>query len=133
VALDPSAVSYWVNLGNARFTGGDTAAAEAAYREALRLDPTSPDAANGLALLMVNTGRAAAAIPLLERVLAASPDFYGAWLHLGMARQETGDGARAADAYRRVLAAPPGQAAPRAAAAELLASIGGGAAPGPRR
>jgi predicted TPR repeat methyltransferase len=81
----------------------------------------------------VNTGRAAAAIPLLERVLAASPDFYGAWLHLGMARQTTGDGARAADAYRRVLAAPPGQAAPRAAAAELLASIGGGAAPGPRR
>jgi choline-sulfatase len=135
VALDPSAVSYWVNLGNARLTGGDTAAAEAAYREVLRLDPTSLDAANGLALLLVNTGRPAAAIPLLEGVLTASPDFYGAWLHLGMALQATGDGVRAAEAYRRVLAAPSRDAALRAAAAELLASIGGGAAPGfgPRR
>ena len=135
VALDPSAVSYWVNLGNARLTGGDAAAAEAAYHEALRLDGTSPDAANGLALLMVSTGRAAAAIPLLERVLAASPDFYEAWLNLGKARQATGDGAQAADAYRRVLAAPRRYAAPRRAAAELLASIRGSAAPasGPRR
>jgi tetratricopeptide (TPR) repeat protein len=133
VALDVSAVSYWVNLGNVRFTGGDTAAAEAAYREALRLDATSPDAANGLALLMVNTGRAASAIPLLERVLAASPDFYEAWLNLGVALQATGDGARAADAYRRVLAAPPRIAAPRRAAAELLASIGGAPVSGPRR
>ncbi len=128
VTLDPSAVSYWVNLGNARLTGGDAPAAEASYREALRLDAASPDAANGLALLMVSTGRAAAAIPLLERVLAASPDFYEAWLNLGRARQATGDGARAADAYRRVLAAPPRNAATRRAAAELLASIGGGTA-----
>jgi choline-sulfatase len=135
VALDPSAVSYWVNLGNARFSGGDGPAAEAAYREALRLDGSSLDAANGLALLMVSTGRAAAAIPLLERVLAAAPGFYEAWLNLGRALQATGDSARAADAYRRVLAAPPRAAAPRDAAAELLASVGGGTAPasGPPR
>ncbi|MGE5126670.1 MAG: sulfatase-like hydrolase/transferase [Betaproteobacteria bacterium] len=135
VALDPSAVSYWVNLGNARLTGGDAPAAEAAYRAALRLEATSPDAANGLALLMVSTGRAAEAIPLLERVLAASPDFYEAWLNLGKARQATGDGEQAADAYRRVLGAPPRYAASRRAAADLLASIGGGAAPasGPHR
>jgi choline-sulfatase len=134
VALDPSAVSYWVNLGNARLGGGDAASAEAAYREALRLDGTSLDAANGLALLLVNTGRAAAAIPLLERVLAASPGFYEAWLNLGKALQATGDDARAADACRHVLAAPPRHPAPRRAAAELLASLGGGTTPasGPR-
>jgi choline-sulfatase len=135
VALDPSAVSYWVNLGNARLGGRDDAGAETAYREALRLDGTSLDAANGLALLMVSTGRAAAAVPLLERVVAAAPRFYEAWLNLGKARQATGDGAGAADAYRRVLSAPPAAAAPRRAAAELLASVGGGAGPasGPRR
>ena len=135
VALDASAVSYWVNLGNARVGTGDAIAAEAAYREALRLDGTSLDAANGLALLMVNTGRAAAAIPLLERVVTVSPDFYGAWLHFGMALQATGHGAQAAEAYRRVLAAPPRSAAPRAAAAQLLSALGGGASPGsgPRR
>ena len=127
VGLDPSAVPYWVNLGNARLTAGDAAAAEAAYREALRLDATSPDAANGLALLLVNTGRAEAAIPLLERVLAPAPAFYEAWLNLGLARQATGDLPRAADAYRRVLAAPPGNAA-RDSAARLLAAIDGRAA-----
>ena len=134
VALDPSAVSYWVNLGNARLSGGVPDAAESAYHEALRLDATSLDAANGLALLMVSTGRAAAAIPLLEGALAVSPDFYEAWLNLGRARQATGDDAGAAQAYRHVLAAPTPTAA-RQAAAELLASIGGGAAParGPRR
>jgi choline-sulfatase len=131
VALDPSAVSYWVNLGNARLGGGDAAAAEAAYREALRLDGSSLDAANGLALLMVRTGRAAAAVPLLEHVVAAAPRFYEAWLNLGKALQAVGDGPRAADAYRRVLAAPPHAAAPRRAAAELLASVGGGAAHSP--
>jgi choline-sulfatase len=125
VALDPSAVSYWVNLGNARFARGDDDDAEAAYREALRLDASSLDATNGLALLMVNTGRAAAAIPLLERVLAAAPHFYEAWLNLGRALQATGNRAQAADAYRRVLAAPPHAAAPRRAAAKLLASVGG--------
>ncbi|HVO13414.1 MAG TPA: sulfatase-like hydrolase/transferase [Vicinamibacteria bacterium] len=123
VALDPSAVTYRVNLGNARLTAGDTAAAEEAYREALRLDSTSLDAGNGLALVLVNTGRAATAIPLLERIVALAPDFYGAWLHLGMARQATGDTAGAAEAYRRVLAAPPSAAAPREAAAQLLAGI----------
>ncbi|HXY41064.1 MAG TPA: tetratricopeptide repeat protein, partial [Vicinamibacteria bacterium] len=123
VSLDPSAVTYRVNLGNARLGAGDTAAAEEAYREALRLDSTSLDAGNGLALVLVNTGRAAAAIPLLERIVALAPDFYGAWLHLGMARQATGDAAGAATAYRRVLAAPPGAAAPREAAAQLLAGV----------
>ena len=146
VALDASAVSYWVNLGNARFTGGDTAAAEAAYREALRLDAASPDAANGLALLMVNTGRAASAIPLLERVLAASPDFYEAWLNLGDGA--AGDGRRRAGgrrvsprahgAARHGRAAPGGGRAPRidrgrrdarARPSPLTAAAGGATSP----
>jgi superkiller protein 3 len=125
VALDASAVSYWVNLGNATFTGGDMAAAEAAYREALRLDATSPDAATGLALLLVNTGRAALAIPLLERVLAASPDSTGR-AALGMARQATGDGGAG---ERRVSPRRSRRAAGgRCAARPGLASIGPGRA-----
>ncbi len=129
VALDPSAVSYWTNLGNARVSGGDPAAAEAAYREGLRLDSASPDAANGLALVLVSTGRAAMAVPLLEGVLAAAPEFHEAWLNLGRARQATGDGAGAAEAYRRVLAGAPGDSGTRRAAAELLASVGSASGP----
>jgi arylsulfatase A-like enzyme/Flp pilus assembly protein TadD len=123
VALDPYAVSYWVNLGNVRLASGNHAPAESAYREALRLDPSSIDAANGLALLFIGTGRPAEAIPLLESLTSAAPDFYEAWLNLGMARQATGDLARANDAYRRVLAAPARYGAVRQAAQQYLAAI----------
>jgi len=129
VELDPSAVPFWLNLGNARVALGDAAAAESAYREALRLDGRSVDAANGLALVLIGTGRAAEAIPLLERVVAVAPDFLGAWLHLGMAKQAMGDTAGAAAAYRRVVVT--GGPALRAAAGQMLAAIGGG--PAPRR
>jgi tetratricopeptide (TPR) repeat protein len=133
VALDPNAVSYWVNLGNARLTAGHHAPAETAYREALRLDPSSVDAANGLALLFIGTNRPAEAIPLLESLTSALPDFYEAWLNLGMARHATGDLPRAADAYRRVLAAPPRYEAQRRAAAQYLAAIPAGPAATPPR
>jgi tetratricopeptide (TPR) repeat protein len=123
VALDPNAVSYWVNLGNARLTAGSHAPAENAYREALRLDPGSADAANGLALLFIGTNRAAEAIPLLQSLTSAYPEFYEAWLNLGMAHHATGDLTRAADAYRRVLAAPSRYEVQRRAAAQHLASM----------
>ena len=100
----------------------------------MRLDASSIDAANGLALLFIGTGRPAEAIPLLESLTRASPGFYEAWLNLGMARHATGDLAGAADAYRRVLAALPRYDALRRAAGQYLASIQvGPAAPPPRR
>jgi protein O-GlcNAc transferase len=123
VEIDPHVVSYWVNLGNARRAVQDAPGAERAYREALRLDNTSPDALNGVGVLLVQGGRGTEAVSWFERALVSAPRFYQAWLNLGIACQETGNVARAREAYRQVLALAPAGAAERAAASRLLASL----------
>lgn len=125
VELDPHVVSYWVNLGNARRATQDAPGAERAYREALRLDPASPDALNGVGVVLVQGGRGAEAVSWFERALASAPRFYEAWLNLGIACQESGSVVRAREAYRQVLAIAPAGTGERAAASRLLASLAG--------
>ena len=81
------------------------------------------DAANGLGVLLVEAKRPAEAIPWFERA-AAAPDFVEARLNLGIALQEAGQTARAAETYRSILAAPPQFKRERDAAAKLLAALG---------
>ncbi len=121
--IDSTNASYWANLGNARRALGDPAGAEQAYRRALDVDPRAVDAANGLGVLLVEAKRPAEAIPWLERA-AAAPDFVEARLNLGIALQEAGQTARAAETYRSILAAPLQFKRERDAAAKLLASLG---------
>lgn len=123
-AADPSDASFLVNLGNARRDLGDLDGAEQAYRRALEIDRASADAENGLGVLLVQRKRPADAIPLLERAVARDPRLYEAQLNLGIAYQESGDRARAAEAYRRLLATAPATATrERQAATELLRSV----------
>ena len=77
-----------------------------------------------LGVLLVETKRPAEAVPLFERALAAAPDFLEARLNLGIALQQSGQNARAADVYRQVLAAPARYKRERDAAAHLLAALG---------
>jgi choline-sulfatase len=121
--LDPTNASYWSNLGNARRAAGDRTGAEHAYRRALDVDALAIDAANGLGVLLVDMDRPAEAVPLLERAVAAAPEFVEARLNLGIALQQSGQTARAAEAYRAVLAAPRRFARERDAAAKLLATL----------
>jgi Flp pilus assembly protein TadD len=123
VEHDPTNAQFWTNLGNAARARGDTAGADRAYRQALSLDPALPDAANGLAVLFVEAGRPALAVPLLEDVTRRHPDFYEAWLNLGIACQQAGRIAEARAAYARVLAAPPRFARERSAAAQLARGL----------
>jgi len=120
---DPTNAEYWVNLANARAAAQQPRAAEEAYRRAMQIDSRSPDAANGLGVLLVQQGRAAEAIPWFERALESSPAFVEARLNLGIAYQESGQRDRARDAYRQVLAQAPASARERRAAADLLRSL----------
>ena len=122
---DPSNAVYWVNLGNARRDGGDAVRAEQGYRAALERDPRSPDAANGLGVLLVQQQRPADAIRWFEQALAGSPAFMEARLNLGIAYQESGNPDRARDVYRRVVKDAPAGSREHEAAAKLLASLGG--------
>lgn len=120
---DPSNAVYWANLGNARRDSGDAARAEQAYRTALDRDARSPDAANGLGVLLVQQQRAGEAIRWFEQALAGSPSFVEARLNLGIAYQETGQRDKAIEAYRRVLAAGAPGSREYDAAEKLLASL----------
>jgi tetratricopeptide (TPR) repeat protein len=71
-------------LGHALDARGDTAGAEAAYREAVAAEPTSITSAVGLATVLRQTGRAAEAEPLLKKAIDASPGAVEA--HKEMAR-----------------------------------------------
>ncbi len=123
-ALDATNASYWANLGNAQRATGDRTRAEHAYRRALEIDAVTADAANGLGVLLVEAQRSAEAVPWFERAIAAAPAFVEARLNLGIALQESGQVARAADAYRAVLGAPGRHDREKQAAAKLLASLG---------
>jgi predicted Zn-dependent protease len=83
--------------------------AEAAFREALRLDPASPDAAYGLSLLLLREGRAREAIPLLEALLRRAPDTLRARFQYARALRAVGRNQVAdqalRDYYRRAEAA----------------------------
>jgi len=125
-SLDPNNAEYWSNLGNASRALGDSPAAKQAYERALAVDARAADAANGLGVLLVEAQRPAEAVPWFERAAGASPELVEAKLNLGIALQQSGDRARAADAYREVLKAPKSYARERDAAAKLLASLGAG-------
>ncbi|HEX6973261.1 MAG TPA: sulfatase-like hydrolase/transferase [Vicinamibacterales bacterium] len=117
---DPSNASFWTNLGNARRELGDIDRAEQAYRRALEVDATYPDASNGLGVILVQRKRAAEAIPFFKAAVARDPRLYEAQLNLGIALQESGDPAAAAEAYRRVLTLAPPASREYQAATQLL-------------
>ena len=91
----------------------------------LALDQNAIDALNGLAVVLVQGGRARDGIPLLERALRLEPGFVDAKLNLGIARQEAGDVAGARTAYQDVLLAPARFGRQRATAKTLLAALEG--------
>lgn len=102
----------------------DSGAAEFAYRKALEIEPSFADALNGLGTLLVQSGRAADAVPMFERALQSDPHLHEARLNLGIAYQQSGQRQKAADTYRQLLVTvPPSAVRERAAAAKLLGQL----------
>ncbi len=82
---------------------GDIAAAEAAYREAIRLAPGEPAAHHLLGLCLKRSGRIAESAAALGRAAAASPRDPDILADLGLALRATGDRDGARTAFRRAL------------------------------
>ncbi len=120
--VDPTNVVYHSDLGNARRALGDLDAAAQAYRTALARAPQFSNAANGLGAVLIQQGKAAEAVPWLERA-AEDRRFIEAQLNLGIALQESGQLARARDQYRQVLGAPGRHPKEKDAARALLAQL----------
>jgi Flp pilus assembly protein TadD len=111
----------WTNLGNVEVRMQDTAAAEKAFREAIRLEPSAADALNNLAWLLHTSGRDDEAESMARRaVAAAGPD---RWTRLDtLARILAGKGecTEARTLFRSALAELP-PSAPERSDLELAA------------
>lgn len=77
--------------------------AEAAYGEALALDPDDPQAQAGLAMVAFALGRPTDACALAERSLAADPTSVDAWRALAACRAQLGQPAAAIEAYEQAM------------------------------
>ena len=98
---------------NERAERAEGAAAEALFRQALALDPREHHAAIGLAEILVESGRASEAIPLIEIAISRRRTRGAYRVLLGDARRAAGDAAGAEAAYREALEVEPDNRAAR--------------------
>ena len=81
----------WNNLGIARARLGQLAEAEAAYREAIDIDPHSAAAYNNLGGLYLSQGRAKEALEVIEEAAHLDPLGANTLFNLGRAQLANGD------------------------------------------
>jgi tetratricopeptide (TPR) repeat protein/ADP-heptose:LPS heptosyltransferase len=96
---------------------GDLSAAEAGYRAILRAAPDNVDALHLLSQVLLQMGRAADGVAVVDRALALDPEFAGAHNTRGSILKGLGRFAEAEKAFRQVLAR-------RADYAEAWANLG---------
>jgi tetratricopeptide (TPR) repeat protein len=107
IAARPANAIYQVNRASALLAIGETAAAEAACREALKLKRNSAEACQVLGHALCDLGRPEEAIAAYRdamRYNAALPDLAG---HLGLALRQAGRQEEAAAALRQAVARAP--------------------------
>lgn len=99
-----------------------------AYRAALELQPNDAEATSLLGLTIVQSGRSAEGMPLLEKGAALAPDQAGLLFNLAEGFALTGEFETALATYRRMLDLQPDSAAAWARCGELEAKRGNVAA-----
>ena len=106
----PTSAALWNLLGIMRVEAGQLTRAEAAFRRALAVDASFPDAWNNLGNVQRQRGQRAAAVESFRRAIALRPDYAEAHGNLGTALRGEDDAAAEA-CYRRAIALKPGYAA----------------------
>jgi predicted Zn finger-like uncharacterized protein len=86
---------------------GNTAKAQKAIDEALRLQPSGVAAVTSNGYLLLDKQKPLAAVGEFKRALNLAPNFPNALFGLGEAYRSAGNSAQAIDAYKRYLAAAP--------------------------
>lgn len=143
VSSDPTSYTALVNLGNTYLdwagelqqvsvtttsaAGADTplwASAKDAYVKALKVKKGDAGVEGDYAIALYNTGDVKGAVKVAEGVVAKDPTFGPMWYNLGIFYRNTGDNAKALQAYQQYLKVEPnGQMASQAkqSVAELSA------------
>ncbi|MDD5629582.1 MAG: tetratricopeptide repeat protein, partial [Elusimicrobia bacterium] len=133
VAADPSVARARFNLAQTLHGQGRFAAAEAEYREALRLAPDFAAWRTAFAIALLRLGRTEEAVAQLRASLGRDPGDPAAHYFLGIAHWRSGRGARALAEFEAALRLDPSDPAAaearRFAAASLRRARRGAAAP----
>lgn len=87
---------------------GDVAAADAAFREALRVSNDDPRALSGLGVLCYQTGRYPEAVERLSRAIQLAGPSPSLLINLGLARHASGDYDQAIANYHEAIRIKPG-------------------------
>jgi ASPIC/UnbV protein/VCBS repeat protein/tetratricopeptide repeat protein len=114
----------FVNLGLAALYARETDRSGSAFREAIRIDPTLPQAHYGLALLLKTTGRSAEAIEELQKARALDPEDADILYNLGLLFARQRDYAAALPMLRRARQVDPNSMSIRYQLARALIQSG---------
>lgn len=87
----PRYLTAWINLGHAYAFFGDQAAAEAAYRKALEIEPDNADVLHGLGALLAAAERYESAAEVMARAEALRPDDHKIGAVAARARHQIAD------------------------------------------
>lgn len=101
IARTPALAAAHELLGEALEYQGQSAAAEASFREALRLQPDRTESYWGLSCALRNQNEFAAAVPPLRRMVELNADDFVGWHNLGTTLHELGRTDDALDALKR--------------------------------
>lgn len=101
IEVDPGTTERLVLRGSQWRMKGDREQAEEAFRQALRSDPESPRAQNGLAAVLLDSGRYDEAIPLLEAAVRTTPSDPAVHFNLGLAHFNAGHWGPAVESFRK--------------------------------
>ena len=115
-----------LNLGALALARLNISGAVAMLENAVRLDPTRPDAHNMLGAALARVGRLPEAIEQLRTALAEKPDYANARLNLANALLRAGKLDEAVADYREVLAETPNDPTVQTAVGNTRSAIGGG-------
>ena len=110
------------NLAFVALQRGDLIAAEASYREAMRLDRSDASVLGNLAFIRMQQGDAPVAMRLLERAIKHNPSLTDARNNLAMLHAQTGNVGESLRVLDALLAVDPHDARARALQAGLLAT-----------
>jgi tetratricopeptide (TPR) repeat protein len=110
VALNPTAASFYGNLGEAFRGLGRKRDAFAQYRRAVQLEPEYPEAHSNLALLLHQAGRPDDAAARYETAVALRPGHAETYYNFAVALQQNDRAAASLALYRRALRIAPGLA-----------------------
>lgn len=105
--LHPRSADALIALGNAYLDGRDAVDADRSYRQAMRLDPTRPEAPTLHAMMLGYATRYADARSLLHSVERRHPAYSRAWLTDGLLSYDARDYRQAIAAWRRFLLLNP--------------------------